>query len=207
MSKESKSLCEQLKQQGIKSQAILKAINKIPREKFIQEELKEHAYVDTPLPIARGQTISQPYIVARMTELLTIHNPKKVLEIGTGSGYQAAILALLVEKVYTIERIGYLHMEAKQRLENLGFQNIDFLLADGQAGWPGYAPYDAIIITAALAEIPESLLDQLDDKGILVAPVYKGQNAMLVRIQKDEHELSIEEFEEVRFVPVLSGIE
>lgn len=101
MSNESTRLCEQLKQQGIKSEAILNAINKIPREKFIQAELKEHAYVDIPLPIARGQTISQPYIVAQMTELLTPHNPKTVLEIGTGSGYQSAILALLVEKVYT----------------------------------------------------------------------------------------------------------
>lgn len=161
----------QIRTRGIKNEVVLNAIRKVDRHKFVPEEIRHHAYSDRPSPIGEGQTISQPYIVALMTELLELKNGDRVLEVGTGSGYQAAILAELADHVYTIEIIGSLALSAERLLRELGYRNINVKIGDGYIGWEEFAPFDAIIVTAAPPHIPQPLLDQLKEGGRLVIPV------------------------------------
>jgi len=161
----------QIKARGVKDPRVLSALRKVERHRFVPEEYLNSAYSDQPLPIGEGQTISQPYIVALMTELLELKGDEKVLEIGTGSGYQAAILAELAKEVYTIEIIESLASMARSRLSGLGYQNIKVKAGDGYLGWPEAAPFDAIIVTAAPDHIPKPLLDQLKEGGRMVVPV------------------------------------
>jgi protein-L-isoaspartate(D-aspartate) O-methyltransferase len=161
----------QIKARGVKDPRVISALLKVERHRFVLEDYLNSAYADQPLPIGEGQTISQPYIVALMTELLELKENEKVLEIGTGSGYQAAILAELAKEVYTIEIIESLASTAKKRLSELGYQNIRVKAGDGYLGWPEAAPFDAIIITASPDHIPKPLLDQLKEGGRMVVPV------------------------------------
>ncbi len=161
----------QIRRRGIRDDKVLKVMLEIPREEFVPEKIKYRAYEDNPLPIEAGQTISQPYIVALMTELLKLTGKEKVLEIGTGSGYQTAILARLSREVYTIDRIPVLTQKAKDRLTKLGFNNIRFKTGDGTLGWKEYAPYDRIIVTAAAPDVPSPLVEQLKINGRMVIPV------------------------------------
>ncbi len=161
----------QIKARGVKDPHVLSALLKVERHRFVPEKYLDSAYYDQPLPIGEGQTISQPYIVALMTELLELKGDEKVLEIGTGSGYQAAILAELAKEVYTIEIIESLASTAKERLSKLGYQNIKVKAGDGYLGWPEAAPFDAIIVTAAPDHIPKPLVEQLKEGGRMVVPV------------------------------------
>ncbi len=206
--KKSQDLVEWLKQTGIQNDAVLKAIADVPRDRFVSQEMQDVAFEDEALSIECGQTISQPYVVARMTELLLGDRPlKKVLEIGTGSGYQAAILSHLVDEVYTVERYKTLLQQATQRFETLGYDNIHTLHADGFLGWDVYAPFDGIIVTAAAPELPASLLEQLADGGRMVIPVgtpYETQQLFLITRQGDEFEKQA--LDPVIFVPMLPGV-
>ncbi len=179
-------LVERLAAEGIRDRRVLDVIRQLPRHLFIDEALASRAYEDTALPIGQGQTISQPWVVARMTEALIEHGlPRRVLEIGTGSGYQCAVLAQLVEKVYTVERIEELLRNARRRFRKLGMNNIRSRHADGRLGWPEEAPFDAIILTAAGAELDATLLDQLAPDGCLVAPVGPaGRQTLAARAQR-----------------------
>lgn len=161
----------QIMGRGIKDQAVLESMRKVPRHLFVPKEYEDEAYNDYPLPIGHGQTISQPYIVAYMTEVVKPGKNSRALEIGTGSGYQAAVLAEIVDKVYTIEIVPELAIESAERLKSLGYKNIESKHGDGYAGWPEHAPYDIIIVTAAAGKIPNTLTDQLADNGRLVIPV------------------------------------
>ncbi len=193
-----------MRQQGIRDERLLKAIEAVPRERFVDEALEHKAYENTALPIGSGQTISQPYMVARMTELLSLTPTSRVLEIGTGSGYQTAILANLVQHVCSVERIKGLQWQAKRRLKQLDLHNVSTRHGDGWQGWASRGPFDAIIVTAAPPEIPAALMEQLDDGGILVLPV--GEQAQtLKRIQRYGNEFSIDAVEAVRFVPLVKG--
>ena len=168
---------------------VMGAMGQVSREQFVPSDLRRYAYDNSPLPIGQGQTISQPYIVALMTDLLELQADHTVLEIGTGCGYQTAILSLLARQVYTIEVVPELGEASAQRLQELGYTNISFRIGDGSAGWPEHAPYDAIIVTAAAAQVPQALIDQLAPGGRLVIPVglpYMSQELMLV--EKDEQE-------------------
>ena len=200
-------LVERLREAGIGDENVLNAIRTVPRHLFVDEALATRAYEDTALPIGHSQTISQPWVVARMTEaLLQDAAPKKVLEIGTGSGYQAAILAALGLEVYTVERIGDLLRQARKRLRQLGL-NVRSKHDDGRIGWPEHAPYDAIIVTAAAPALVNALIDQLAVGGYLVAPVGGASSQSLVKLVKradggvDESTLA-----PVVFVPLLSGL-
>uniref|UniRef100_E6XIE1 Protein-L-isoaspartate O-methyltransferase n=1 Tax=Shewanella putrefaciens (strain 200) TaxID=399804 RepID=E6XIE1_SHEP2 len=198
------NLAKKLSDAGIRNQAVLKAISQTPREMFLDNALAHKAYENTALPIGQGQTISQPYIVARMTELLLSNMPKKVLEVGTGSGYQAAILAQLVPELCTIERIKGLQIQARQRLKRLDLHNVSFKYGDGWQGWSNRSPFDAIMVTAAAATVPEALLSQLVDGGVLVLPV--GENTQqLMRITRHRERFSLENIETVKFVPLVNG--
>ncbi len=179
-----KALVESIKRRGIKDERVLQALLKVPRHLFVPEDLVHNAYVDAPLPIGMGQTISQPYIVALMTEALEIDENSRVLEIGTGSGYQAAILAEIAKEVYTVERIPQLLERAQKILKSLGYNNIHFKLGDGTEGWEEFAPYDAIIVTAGAPDIPEPLVKQLKEGGRLVIPVGDELTQRLLRIRK-----------------------
>ena len=191
----------QIKARGVKDPRVISALLKVERHRFVLEEYLNSAYADQPLPIGEGQTISQPYIVALMTELLELKENEKVLEIGTGSGYQAAILAELAKEVYTIEIIESLASTAKKRLSELGYQNISVKAGDGYLGWPEAAPFDAIIITAAPDHIPKPLLDQLKEGGRMVAPV--GTYAQeLKRIVKRSRKIETTDIISVIFVPM-----
>ena len=199
-------LVERLREQGIVSEAILDVISETPRHAFIDEALAHRAYEDTALPIGFNQTISQPYIVARMTEALLADGPlKSVLEVGTGSGYQTAVLSRLVEKVYTVERISGLATRAKERLNTIGYRNIQFKHSDGGMGWPERGPFDAIIVTASPRVIPEALIEQLAPEGRMLVPVgvSRRQDLTMIRRVGDEVEHSL--LEPVNFVPLLSG--
>lgn len=200
-------LVRRLSEHGIGDQRVLSAIARTPRHLFVDEAMSHRAYEDTALPIGYGQTISQPYIVALMTELvLGGRQPSRVLEVGTGSGYQAAILSQVVERVYTVERIGDLLGLARERFTALGYENIESRYADGGWGWQEQAPYDGILVTAAPEEVPASLCDQLAIGGRMVIPVggqRSGQSLMLVT--RDESGLQSEMLEAVRFVPFLGG--
>ncbi|HJT99381.1 MAG TPA: protein-L-isoaspartate(D-aspartate) O-methyltransferase [Rhodanobacteraceae bacterium] len=199
-------LVERLQAEGIKDRRVLDVIRRLPRHLFIDEALASRAYEDTALPIGQGQTISQPWVVARMTEALIERAlPKRVLEIGTGSGYQAAVLASLVEKVYTVERIEELLRNARRRFRKLGLSNIRSKHDDGRLGWPEDAPFDAIILTAAGAELDEALLDQLAPEGTLVAPVGPQGRQNLLRLFRIDGEWTRESLGGVSFVPLLGG--
>ena len=198
------NLLEQLRQQGIHDEKLLHAIESVPRERFVDEAFQHKAYENTALPIGSGQTISQPYTVARMTELLRLEPSSRVLEIGTGSGYQTAILAHLVEHVFSVERIKGLQWQAKRRLKQLDLHNVSTRHGDGWQGWPSRGPYDAIIVTAAPPEIPQDLLQQLDDGGVLILPVGE-ENQTLQRVTRRGDEFVAENIEAVRFVPLVKG--
>ena len=198
-------LIERLREKGIRNEQVLEVIRRTPRHLFVDEALSSRAYEDTALPIGFNQTISQPYIVARMTEILLATNPQKVLEIGTGSAYQAAVLAQLVPKVYTVERILALVPLARQRLRELNLRNVSLKQSDGTWGWPQQAPFDAILVTAAPAEIPKALLEQLVDGGRLVIPVGAGSAQTLAVITRRGDQFDRENVESVSFVPLVGG--
>ena len=196
---------EQIAQRGIKDARVLEAMGKVPRHLFVPAEVEHLAYEDHPLPIGAGQTISQPYIVALMTELAKVKPGDKVLEIGTGSGYQAAVLAVLVGQVYTIEYIEKLATSARQRLKDLKYENVEVKFGDGYQGWPEHQPFDAILVTAASEHVPQPLIDQLKSGGRLVIPVgAQSQPQTLQVLEKDARgRISQQEGIPVRFVPLL----
>ncbi|MGL5285846.1 protein-L-isoaspartate(D-aspartate) O-methyltransferase [Aeromonas sp. RU39B] len=197
-------LLNQLIAKGISDYRVLAAIAEIPRELFVDEAMAHQAWDNTALPIGHGQTISQPYMVARMTELVMENSPGRVLEIGTGSGYQTAILARLVQHVYTVERIKSLQYQARRRLRNLDLHNISTKHGNGWEGWPSKGPFDAILVTAAASEIPEALTAQLADGGRLVIPVGENQQALML-IERAGSQLLSRALEPVRFVPLVNG--
>ena len=200
-------LIDRLRDKGIKNESVLGVMRTTPRHLFMDEAMAHRAYEDTALPINHGVTISQPYIVARMTELVLSQGiPDVVLEVGTGSGYQAAILSRLVKQVYSVERIAALTNQARTRFSQLGYNNINLKHTDGSWGWPEHAPYSAIIVTAAPADVPDALLEQLADGGILVIPVGgQSETQSLLMIKKQGDEYIREKFEDVFFVPLLDG--
>lgn len=197
-------LLNQLIAKGISDYRVLAAIAEIPRELFVDEAMAHQAWDNTALPIGHGQTISQPYMVARMTELVMENSPGRVLEIGTGSGYQTAILARLVQHVYTVERIKSLQYQARRRLRNLDLHNISTKHGNGWEGWPSKGPFDAILVTAAASEVPEALTAQLADGGRLVIPVGENQQALML-IERAGSQLLSRALEPVRFVPLVNG--
>lgn len=201
-------LVERLKAEGIKNQELLKIIGLSPRHLFIDEGLSHRAYEDTALPIGLGQTISQPYIVARMTEILMeTGSMNKVLEIGTGCGYQTSILAKVSKTVFTVERIRALHMQARKTLTGIGLHNIQYLFADGFNGWHQYAPFDGIIVTAAPPEIPEKLMAQLADGGRMMIPVGTTESSQdLILVQRKGTQFEQTFIEKVKFVPLVNGV-
>lgn len=195
----------QIKARGIKDKNVLNAMLAVPREEFVPEALKSRAYEDNPLPIGDGQTISQPYIVALMTELLCVDKGDRVLEIGTGSGYQAVILAEMGCDVYTIEIIETLSLRAQETIKRLGYENIHFKIGDGFIGWEEYAPFDGIIVTCAPDEIPEPLIEQLADGGKMVIPVGEYLPQDLVLVEKVNGEVRKTPVTSVAFV-LMTGI-
>ncbi len=197
----------QIEARGVKHTAVLDAMRAVPRHEFVSADLRDEAYDDHPLPIGYGQTISQPYIVAVMTELLDPDPDDIVLEVGTGSGYQAAVLAHVVRKVYSVEIIEDLAKTARERLTRLGYRNVEVRHGDGYYGWPEHAPYDGIIVTAAASHIPPPLLDQLKPGGRMVIPVGPPMLVQsLVLVQKDpDGTIRQREIMSVRFVPLVKG--
>ncbi|MEE9683662.1 protein-L-isoaspartate(D-aspartate) O-methyltransferase [Lelliottia amnigena] len=198
------ALLNQLRTQGIADERVLESISQVPREKFVDEAFEHKAWENVALPIGQGQTISQPYMVARMTELLELTPESRVLEIGTGSGYQTAILAHLVHHVCSVERIKSLQWHARRRLKQLDLHNVSTRHGDGWQGWQARAPFDAIIVTAAPLEIPAALLSQLANGGILVLPV-GDEHQLLKRVRRRDDEYIIDTVEAVRFVPLVKG--
>ncbi|PCJ71365.1 MAG: protein-L-isoaspartate O-methyltransferase [Rhodobiaceae bacterium] len=198
-----------LRRQGIRDARVLSAIERVAREVFITGAFEEQAYDDHALPIECGQTISQPYVVAFMTEKLEVGDRMKVLEIGTGSGYQAAVLAQLCRRVYTIERYRTLLDDAVKRFASLGYHNVTAMVGDGGKGWPEQAPFDRIIVTAAAPEIPLELVNQLKVGGIMVVPVdvNAGRDGQqLVKLTRTEEGIDREDLLPVRFVPLVEGV-
>ena len=199
-------LIERLYEEGLSNPHVLEVIRRTPRHLFVDEALAHRAYEDTALPIGHNQTISQPYMVGRMTELLLAAGPlDKVLEIGTGSGYQTSVLAQLVERVFSVERIQALQDRAKERLVELNLRNVVFRWGDGWEGWPALAPYNGIIVTAAAADVPQALLEQLAPGGRLVIPVGAGDEQQLLLIIREEQGFTRHVLDAVRFVPLLNG--
>jgi protein-L-isoaspartate(D-aspartate) O-methyltransferase len=194
---------EQLIPRGIHDLQTLEAMRTVPRHLFVEDAMKDQAYGDFPLPIGRGQTISQPYIVALMTQTLGLKGHESVLEIGTGSGYQAAILSQICAKVYTVERVDSLLVEARKIFDSLHYLNILTKLDDGTNGWPEFAPYDAIIVTAGGPRVPEPLLEQLADPGVLVIPVGDRGVQDLRRVSKKDGQITEKTIEFVRFVSLI----
>jgi protein-L-isoaspartate(D-aspartate) O-methyltransferase len=193
----------QIKARGIKNDMVLEAVKRIPRHLFVPSEALDSAYSDRPLPIGHGQTISQPYMVAVMTEALELGGGKKVLEVGTGSGYQAAVLAEIAGRVVTTERVPELAEEARRKLRDLGYTNIEVIVTDGSAGFREQAPYDGIIVTAGAPEIPSVLIDQLADGGRLVIPVGNSYQQTLTRLRRSGEEHATERLEGCVFVPLI----
>ncbi len=193
---------DQIEARGVKDEAVLAAMREVDRAEFVPEAVKRDAYRDGPLPIGFDQTISQPYIVAFMTEALMLGPDSRVLEIGTGSGYQAAILAEIAAEVYTIEIVPELGERAEETLNRLGYDNINVLVGDGYQGWPDAAPFDAIIVTCAPDHVPPALLEQLTDGGRLVIPVDSGYPASLNRYTRNGDDYEKEELLPVMFVPM-----
>jgi protein-L-isoaspartate(D-aspartate) O-methyltransferase len=200
-------LVQRLAEQGIRDPRVLDRIRNVPRHLFVDEALASRAYEDTALPIGHGQTISQPYVVARMTEALILSGtPEKVLEIGTGCGYQTAVLSPLVGRIYSIERIEPLLERARERLRELEIRNVRFKHGDGYEGWPSQAPFDAILMAAAPHALPQKLLDQLGEGGRLVAPVGPEGRQELLRITRRGDQFLRERLGFVSFVPMLGGV-
>jgi len=199
-------LVDRLRDNGISDERVLNAIRTVPRHLFVDEALATRAYEDTALPIGHGQTISQPWVVAKMTEALLETEPKKVLEIGTGSGYQAAVLAALGLEVHTVERIGELLRTARKRFRQLGM-NVRSKHDDGRIGWPEEGPFDAIVVTAGAPALVDALKDQLGPGGTLVAPVGGSTGQVLQRLRKDvDGAVTRVDLGQVVFVPLLSGM-
>jgi len=193
-----------LRREGIGDTRVLSAIERVPRELFVPEAFRDQACEDVALPIGHGQTVSQPSVVARMTQALELGDRCKVLEIGTGSGYQTAVLARLARRVYTIERHQKLLYEAEHRLEALRLRNVTTRCADGSRGWPTQAPFDRIIVTCAVALAPETLARQLGPGGVLVVPVgVQGRDQQVLRIRRAGDDFTVEELWTVRFVPLV----
>jgi len=201
-------LIKRLREQGIDNVQVLDVMRRVPRHLFVDEALAHRAYEDTALPIGYGQTISQPFIVAHMTQLLLEDGmPNSVLEIGTGCGYQTAVLASIFPQVYSVERIEALHLQAKQRLAELEMHNVQLRYTDGAGGWPNPSyRFDRIIMTAACTEIPEALVAQLNDGGIMVLPFDNGIDQTMTKITRGKDGLVSEALEKVAFVPLLPGL-
>jgi protein-L-isoaspartate(D-aspartate) O-methyltransferase len=200
-------LVERLRSEPTLDRRVLDVIRVVPRHLYVDEALESRAYEDTALPIGLGQTISQPWVVARMTSALLVEpRPRKVLEIGTGSGYQAAVLAALFEQVYSVERIDKLAREARRRFRHQGVANVKVRHGDGRLGWPEEAPFDAILVTAAGEAIPDALVEQLAVGGVLVAPVGPPGLQNLVRLRRTEAGVARDTLEAVAFVPLLGGV-
>ncbi|MEC9482789.1 MAG: protein-L-isoaspartate(D-aspartate) O-methyltransferase [Halomonas sp.] len=192
---------------GITDLRVLEVMAREPRHLFLDEALSHRAYEDTALPIGHGQTLSQPWMVARMSELVLATEPASVLEIGTGSGYQTLILARLVERVWSLERIRVLQTRARARLHRLAAHNVRLRLTDGAHGWPEAAPFDVILLTACASELPAALLAQLGEAGVLIAPIEDGEgNQWLTRVQRHGDGYEHQRLEQVRFVPLLEGV-
>jgi protein-L-isoaspartate(D-aspartate) O-methyltransferase len=199
-------LIMQLRRRGIRDTGVLRAIERVPRNLFVDPAFAGHAYQDIALPIECGQTISQPYVVAFMTEKLELDRTHKVLEIGTGSGYQAAVLSHLCRRVYTIERWRELQKSADRRFAELGITNVTAIIGDGWLGWPPQAPFDRIIVTAAAAEAPEALVEQLKIGGRMIIPLGEDRDRQsLVLIEKSAEGLTQSSVLPVRFVPLMRG--
>ena len=195
-----------LRRRGIGDQAVLRAMDEVPRGQFVESEFVDRAYADQALPIACGQTISQPYVVAYMTEQLGLRPHHRVLEVGTGSGYQAAVLSRLAREVVSIERYRTLAEQARARLASLGYENVEIVVGDGFAGMPGRAPYDRIVVTAAAETLPQALTDQLGDDGVMVLPLGPhGGSQHIIKLTKSKTGISRENLIAVRFVPLLPG--
>ena len=196
-----------LAEQGIVDQRVLDVMAYEPRHLFLDEALAHRAYEDTALPIGHGQTLSQPWIVARMTELVIQEAPRRVLEVGTGSGYQTLILARLVAELWSLERINDLQGRAAERLRLLQAHNVRLRLADGGHGWPEAAPFDVILLTACASELPEGLLSQLGEGGVMILPLAGAQGAQwLTRVRRTGNQYEVRRLERVRFVPLLQGV-
>jgi protein-L-isoaspartate(D-aspartate) O-methyltransferase len=195
---------QQIRRRGVRNPQILAAMRQVPREVFVDPSVRDHAYEDNPLPIPAGQTISQPYVVALMIKMLQLKPEDQVLEVGTGSGYAAAVLSRIVRAVYTVERHELLVQYAQQRFTELGYNNIKVRHGDGTLGWPEYAPYDGIIVAAGGPEVPVSLRQQLNIGGRLVIPVGRKLKQQLIRVTR-ENDLQFreEELGQVRFVPLI----
>jgi protein-L-isoaspartate(D-aspartate) O-methyltransferase len=198
-----KMLESQIRARDVRDPRVLQAIRKVPRHLFVEEALRDRAYFDKALPIGEKQTISQPYMVAAMSEALELQGRDRVLEIGTGSGYQTAVLAELAESVFSVERIASFVPLARRRLESLGYYNVLIKIGDGTIGWSEHAPYDAILVTAAAPQVPRPLLDQLKLGGRLVVPLGPEDAQMLVRIRRDEKGFHEEALGECRFVKLI----
>jgi len=200
-----KRLINEIRSQGVKDESVLKALDDVPRHMFVPMNLRDSSYENGPLPIGQGQTISQPYIVAYMTEALKLDRKDRVLEIGTGSGYQSAILSGLVNDVYSIEVLPELSRQAQKTFNEVGIDNVHLKVGDGYQGWPEEAPFDAIIVTAAPPEIPQALISQLADGGRLIAPVGGSDFQQLVLITRDGDRFFKQNLLPVRFVPMVPG--
>ena len=197
----------ELRQGGVTDTAVLNAIEGVPREIFLSEPFKSRAYENVALPIGRHQTISQPLIVGLMTQALGVTDRTKVLEIGTGSGYQTSVLSPLCRRIYSIERHPQLHDEAEVRFRELGLTNITAIVGDGSAGWPGQAPFERIIVTAAAEDVPPVLLQQLAIGGVMIIPIGVDEyDQRLVRVIRTEEGVETEDLGGVRFVPLLPGV-
>ena len=201
-------LVARLREKGVDDDAVLTAVSQVERHRFVDEALASRAYDDTALPIGYGQTISQPFVVARMTALLLADGPvTNVLEVGTGSGYQTAVLALLADRVYTIERQGYLHQQARERLRQLGYTNVWLRHGDGGEGWPQYAPFEGIVVTAGTEIVPEALTTQLAVGGRLIIPVGASGDQYLRVVRRTSEGLVTEDRDAVSFVPLLPDLD
>ncbi len=198
-----KMVSAQLRARGIRDERVLAAMGKVPRHLFVADEYQDTAYEDHPLPIAAGQTVSQPYIVAFMLEVLSFEGSEKVLEIGTGSGYQTALLAELARQVYSVERIESLAQTAEGTLRNLGYTNVSLAVGDGSRGWAECAPFDAIVVSAAAPHIPQALLEQLREGGRMIIPVGPPDAQELKLVRKQEGLAVIANLEGCRFVPLI----
>jgi protein-L-isoaspartate(D-aspartate) O-methyltransferase len=198
-------LVETLRGKGIRDLAVLRAVEQTPRHAFVPTGLRHRAYEDTPLPIGNGQTISQPWVHARYLELLELTGRERVLEVGTGSGYQTVLLAHLVEQVFSIERIPMLLQQAREAVQLIGVRNVSFLLGDGSLGWREYGPYDAILVGASAPAIPQPLVDQLAEGGRLLVPVGDRKEQRLILARRVKGSIETNEIAPVRFVPLLGS--
>ncbi|MDX1467172.1 MAG: protein-L-isoaspartate(D-aspartate) O-methyltransferase [Halomonas sp.] len=200
-------MARRLADQGVGDRRVLEVMAREPRHLFLDEALSHRAYEDTSLPIGHGQTLSQPWMVARMTELVIQESPSRVLEIGTGSGYQTLVLSRLVAELWSVERINALHRRAAERLRGLGAANVRLRLADGGHGWSEEAPFDVILLTACASELPGPLLDQLGEEGVLITPLAQPDGRQwLTRVRRRGDGFASERLEPVRFVPLLEGV-